>query len=327
MVDEVKVSKVGDANDRIRIHAIRTEEVQLLADAAITAAQNIADANIVNTLNSFYRIIMLNYFGNYLSETEAQLEEYLGVRNPFYDYLLAMKTQMPGGANIVGMIAARVKALWESIDLGFMGDRLTYAPGDRTLNFGDKNNPVRVGLGAPIDYDIWYVFGAGNVLKFGGKSVEESMEKMAGFFEEVDQAKPLIPPVENVDPNVFIYPRSGGTVGTTLFASMTSGRINLGTRSHQYAIKEARFETWLTGNSAEYYSNGPKAPDGDGYAGYIAFPVGPLGVMWRISLATESSLASGLSTRVVPIGAQNETIEGARYFHPLTSIRKRLAAK
>lgn len=50
LVDDTKDSKVDDAKDNIRIHDIRAQEAEALSAAAIVAARDMAEANIINTL-------------------------------------------------------------------------------------------------------------------------------------------------------------------------------------------------------------------------------------------------------------------------------------
>lgn len=227
----------------------------------------------------------MDYLVDYLPESETELREFLSAKNPFYDYIMALKTEMPHGTDIVGALGERTKTLWKMAGgpeggLDFFADRLIYVPGDRTLNFGDEDNPAKVGLGAPIAYDIWYLWQAGNVLKFGDKSQADSMALMEDFFEAVDDAKPL-KILEN-----------------------------------EYVIKEAQFEVYLDGNGAANDSVGPPSGDKNSLAGYLDVPIGPLGVMWRISLATESALTEGTGSNVYAVSANNNTLQGGELLPP-----------
>jgi len=239
----------------------------------------------------------------FLPDREEALKEFLGARNPFLTYIERIKTKLPLGTDIVGAILARMQALWDTVGLGEMADRLLSAPGDRTLNYGDNNVPAKVGLGMPIAYDIWYLFDAGNVLKFGGKTIEETMEKMKDYFAAIDDAKPLFPPGTPPTPIAYFH----FTSGESYVVYDTFG-------AKEYKVKEARYEVFLTGGGVSYPSDGPKNSTND-YVGYIAFPVGPLGVMWGISLATESALSSG-SDRVHPVDFESGTIQGGELLPP-----------
>jgi len=238
----------------------------------------------------------------FLPEDETELRAFFNASTPFYDYLMALKTEMPQGAGILGAVGIRMKSLWKQVGgpeggLDAFADRLVYSPGDQARNFGDEANPAKVGLGAPIAYDIWYLYPAGNVLKLGGKTQEESMAKMEDFFESVDDAKPLKSPPGGPD----------------------SATIDCG--DFEYTIKEARFETFIHGNGAAFDSVGPAGGKND-LAGYIAIPIGPLGVMWRISLATESSLSEGTGGNVYPVDGGNNTISGGELLPPFDLQRK-----
>jgi hypothetical protein len=231
-------------------------------------------------------------------DTDQMMRDFYADDDVLYKYVQAMTSEMPPGTNIVGAVSQRLRALYMVLgegDLDDLADRLTYAPGARTLNFGDNEPggapPTKIGLGAPIAYDIWYLFAAGNVLEFGGKSIEDSMAKMAHYFTSIDNAKPMKSP-------------PGGPATTT---------IDCG--DFVYTIKEGRFETFLEGNGAGADSAGPATSKND-MAGYIAVPIGPLGVQWRISLATESSLSDGTGNGVSPATRDNYTMQGGDLLPP-----------
>jgi len=235
--------------------------------------------------------------------------------NPYLQYLYRIRTGFPPGTNIVGGILARVQALWDVAGLSELADRLVFTPGDRTLNYGTDDALMRVGLGISTAYDIWYLFDAGNILEFGGKTKEETMAKMADFFSEIDDAKPLLSPESKPTPGV--YSLSGGGGNGVLFDSF-------GTK--EYTVKEARYEVMQTGGSINYASNRPKQNTCD-YVGYIAFPVGPLGVMFNISLTTESSLSRGTSGRMKPVDYENGTVQGGELLPPFEVSRSEVAGE
>jgi len=228
---------------------------------------------------------------------DPMLRDFYADDDVLYKFIDAMKSEMPPGTNIVGAIAQRRRALMMVLgegDLDDLADRLTHAPGDRVLNFGGNDDPefsTRIGLGAPIAYDIWYLWPAGNVLEFGGKSIEETMEKLAYYFSSIDDAKPMKSP-------------PGGPSTATLDCE-----------DFVYTIKEARFETYLKGNGAAFDSIGPASGKND-MVGYIAVPIGQLGVQWRISLATESSLSEGTGGGVYPVSGSNYTVQGGELLPP-----------
>jgi len=237
---------------------------------------------------------------------DPYLREFFNEQHPLMNYLRRMATKMPLGADIVGGVMARMQALWDMAGRSDMADRLLYAPGDRTVDFGGGSIPARVGLGMPIAYDVWYLFGAGNMLEFGGKDIDDTEAKMADFFTAIDNAAPLLSP--ETPPTGGAYMLSGGG------GSYAGPQDAFGTKQH--TIKEARFETWQTGGGASYDSVGPKNRQND-YVGYIAFPVGPLGVMWKVSLASQSSLGnSGRGVNVYPVDASNNVAQGGELLPP-----------
>ena len=215
-------------------------------------------------------------------------------------YVNELRATLPPGANIIGGLAARTRLMYRMAGLDSLADIVTFAPGERVLSFSDDDPLMKVGLGAPIAADIWYLAGAGNALTFGGKEQSESMAKMEEFFKSVDDAKPLKIP--------------GGNAEAGLASGLSVGPITSG--GEEYVIKECRFETMLKGNGAGTDSVGPSEGNKNEMAGYIAVPIGPLGVMWRISLATESSLSEGTGTGVFPASGNNKTLQGGELLPP-----------
>lgn len=254
--------------------------------------------------------------------TQSQVEQDLAFElsldhtDPFLRYVERLRTGLPPGVNIVGSILARTQALWDTTGLGEMANRMLASPGDRTLSYGDDDTLTHIGLGISIAYDIWYLFGAGNVLKFGGKDISESEEKMEEYFKQVDDAKALLSP--ETKPSATTYNLSGG--GGNSVSPDTFG-------AKEHTIKEARFEVWETDGSENYSSDGPKEK-ADSYSGYIAFPMGPLGVMWGISLTTMSSLSYGQAGgSVKPVDGENSTIQGGDLLPPFNLGKTEVAGE
>jgi len=268
--------------------------------------------------------------GNFLDGIESDFQSLGVVRGPYYAYIEEIARKVPGGANIIGDLDARLKTLWSQTGAGEIVNNIMTAPGNKTLNYADDNNPMKVGLGMPVDYDIWYLFWAGNILRRGHSDftpdewITRSLEKLEDYIKEIDSTetlKALKQPEEDEGKDAtFAY--LSGSVGTRGFSGMVAGSGLSDNRANwKYTIKEARFETILKNDSAFYpdisgphdskvnppiVASGPKEPPGDDYAGYIAFPVGPLGVMWKIVLTTESSLASDVGGNVHPADAETE---------------------
>jgi hypothetical protein len=242
----------------------------------------------------------MGFIADQLPEDATELRAIFNDPNPILAYLTEIKNTMPGGANIVGTISARMKYFYRAAGMDLLADAVTYAPGSRTVNFGDEDTQVRTGLGAPIAYDVWYLAGAGNVLTFGDKDRSDSMDKMEHFFKSIDDAKPLKIPNGHTEPGIA----TGVSMGP-----VTSG-------GEEYVIKECHFEVYLTGNGVGNDSMGPETGNKNDLVGYVDVPIGPLGVMWRMSLATESSLAEGTGTNVFAVDGGNNTIQGGELLPP-----------
>ena len=240
------------------------------------------------------------------------------LEHPLSIYIKRIKSGMPSGAGITGGTLAKQQAMWELMGYGKLADRLVADPGDRTLTLNGGDVPARVGLGIPIDYDIWYLYPAGNVLVFGDKTREESMEKLDDFLDALDGIKPLKP--AQGDPVGVPFTMSGGGSGPLVSSMGFAPGDNV-----EYAIKEARFEILETpAGSTVYSSDGPKEKTED-YVGYIAFPVGPMGVMANISLATISMLEDGGKANVAPVDSETYVIQGGDLLPPFDADKVKAA--
>lgn len=115
-----------------------------------------------------------------------------------------------------------------------------------------------------------------------------------------------------------------------------------------YAIKEARFETIVKArgggiyvgtenpkpfkvNDEPYWPSkpgevdskthppipafGPKEPTDEEYVGYIAFPVGPIGVMWQVGFATQTSLDNDCAG-IHPVDFSTTVLDGGKLLPP-----------
>lgn len=307
------------------------------------------------------------------------IKHYFGEENPFYEYLKAAKTEWPKGANIVGALHLKWKAMWSQLGLKEFADNILTTPEPKQINYGFKNESYRWGTGNPIAYDIWYLFYAGDVIlksKPDDYSDQEWMDevldkRLESYISEIDTAKtlkPLLQPPRAT--NVDLYPisegggaggSSGGSVTIKGFSGLEQGWPMRSTivADWQHAIKEARFETMVKGygrgvftslkepnpfqindepywkpKPGEYDSTdhpplvpyGPKEPHDKPYAGYIAFPVGPIGVMWQISLASESALSDG-KTNVHPANYETTVIQGNQLLPPFNLKQTKAAGE
>ena len=305
--------------------------------------------------------------GSLLNETESDFQSFGVINNPFYKYINTISRQIPGGANIIGALNEKAKLLWQQAGAGPGADHIL-APGNRDLSYGD-DELFKVGLGLPVDYDVWYMFFAGNILLKGQPSdyerdewIEKSLEKMEDYIKEIDSTetlKALRQPLAAEAKSTVINSYGGTADG---FSGMSGGPVNTDiSGGWGYAVKEARFETMVLAQSGaspllgefkatdspyfaskegEYDSSdkppsplfGPKEPDSDPYCGYIAFPVGPLGVMWSVSLATESSLSDGTTGGssihpIHPADAEATVVEGKQMLPPFELAQSETAGE
>ncbi|MBW2637825.1 MAG: hypothetical protein JRC86_09945, partial [Deltaproteobacteria bacterium] len=296
---------------------------------------------------------------SFLSDTESDFSAFGVVDNPYYNYINTIARMIPGGANIIGALDEKAKTLWKQA--GVNPDHIL-APGNREVSYGD-GEMFKVGLGLPIDYDVWYMFFAGNILLKGRHSdyeedewIEKALEKMKDYIKEIDDTetlKALKQPVKEEAKSAVVN-FSGGTANG--FSGMSGGTLSTDINDGwRFAIKEARFETMVvpygigvsplldewTATDGPYFASkegvydstinrpspsyGPKEPDSDAYCGYIAFPVGPLGVMWSISLATESSLKEETGgTNVYPIHPvdyETKVVQGGELLPPFELVQ------
>lgn len=297
--------------------------------------------------------------------------------HPFVRYVQRIKENNNSDNTLSGASLAKLQTLWGLIGLGNMADRLLQEPGNRVVDYdfektSDKGMLPKVGLGKPIDYDVWYLFWAGNILRKGHADfspeewITRSLEKMVDYFHEVDPSdilKALKQPVQ--DENVgktFTYPESSiypaNTAAVLGFASMSAGPISRDNIADwKYTIKEAWFETILESDAPFYpslereksvpfvqyvpptspegytyqtlpvkqdeapYIVGPKEKPPDGYAGYIAFPVGAMGVMWQMAVTTASALTRTVGG-VHPADALTSVVSGNELYPPFDLQRK-----
>ena len=189
------------------------------------------------------------------------------------------------------------------------------------------------------------------------EQIDNSIEKLATFFGEVDPGgtlRALKQPVqaENTERNRTsggLYPVNVSIIG---LSGMSAGPVSRdGIADWKYAIKEAFFETILDTNTPFYpsvarsprapfvnytppdlspmppkidegpFQVGPKDPHVPGYAGYIAFPVGAMGVMWQIAVTTASALENGTITGVRPYDAQTGIVSGGELLPPFDMVK------
>jgi hypothetical protein len=179
------------------------------------------------------------------------------------------KLYVPGGASFTGDLAERIRSL--STLAGEELSRIISTQVGDYVRTGSKDD-IGISLAAPIGYDIWYLFPTTNVLNFeDNERTEEILERLNPFLSKLQDIKPL----KTI--------RSVADLNFTTWWSWPAS-MNYWTNSAPYMIKVMRYETILEGRSFKYYSDGMPSNS----VGYLAFPVGQLGVMEIVSLIGES---------------------------------------
>jgi len=172
---------------------------------------------------------------------------------------------------------------------GFTYAPIAVDPGDY-IRIGDDGTPG-LALSLPIAYDVWYLWKTVNVLSdneedqllFAQLVLDPLLTRLGGITPIRMVPKEMLAPDPNslfpIDPPDLTFFQDNGF----------------------YFVKEMRFETFIKDRSPEYPSPGPQKiiedgkdkqgmGQGDVYAGYLAFPVGSLGVMETISFVCDSLL-------------------------------------
>lgn len=180
------------------------------------------------------------------------------------------KAYIPSGASFTGDLSERVRELLSMTGEDVSKAIVSIQPGDYIRTGSDKNPGIS--LAVPIGYDIWYLFHTANVLNLeDGDRTSEILERLDPFLSKLQDIKPLksIRDVRDLSYEYYWTWRNSA---------------NYWTNSAPYMIKVMRYETILNGKGFKYYSEG--MPEGS--VGFLAFPVGQLGVMEILSLMGES---------------------------------------
>jgi hypothetical protein len=204
------------------------------------------------------------------------------------------KLYIPSGASFTGDVSDRIRKL-----MSLSGDEIAGLVSTEPGSFvrpGTKGD-AGISLAAPIGYDVWYLFPTENVLNFeDNERTEEILERLGQFLSKLQDIKPL---------------KTLRSVDDLSFTSWWSwpASMNYWTNSAPYMIKVMRYETILEGRSFKYYSGGMPSNS----IGFLAFPIGQLGVMEIVSLIGESvTEADGFS-----IGAQEAIVEAGDMMAPV----------
>lgn len=182
------------------------------------------------------------------------------------------KARIPSGASFTGDLSEHVRKLYSMVNSDLSSGVITMLPGDYVRIGSDES--AGVSLAAPIGYDVWYLFQTVSILPFetgeDTARTEEILERLDAFLSKLQDIKPL-KSVRNREDLSFHKWWSWPDA------------MNYWENNAPYVIKEMRYETILKGQGFKYPSKMP-----DGSVGFLAFPVGQLGVMEIVSLIGES---------------------------------------
>lgn len=190
--------------------------------------------------------------------------------------------------NPVVALMERLKFLYASVDtdIDFTQAVVVTDVGE----YGTKGDPEEIGasvaLSFPVEVDVWYLVHANSLLPIDKpERTQRMLEILDNLLVYCGNVKPLktLRGIEDLSTEMDAYNLRDYFVSTG-----------------PYMIKEARFETWLKDGNTIYPSQGPNKMnqvglnrtegEGDLYAGHLAIPVGPLGVMEVLSLVSESMI-------------------------------------
>lgn len=219
---------------------------------------------------------------------------------PYVKLLEQAKIHIPSGASFTGDFTERIRALLSLVDDDMSKAVLSIEPGDY-VRIGSDESPG-ISLAAPIGYDIWYLFHTESILPFDSheddERTEEILERLAPFLYKLHGIKPLR------------TLRNAADLGLDFSAyNMQNYFENNG----PYMIKEMRFETALEGKSLKHSSLGKQNDS----IGYLAFPVGQLGVMEIVSLISESMTEKDSFS----VSGQETTVIGKEMMPPIHNDR------
>ncbi len=172
--------------------------------------------------------------------------------------LKSLATHNPRGLPSAGITAEAGKAILNAMssDVGII---FTLEPGD-FIRSGDQDYE-NVSLGLPIAYDVWYLHCFESILPETKDESEEWVNdgRLKDFFDSLEGMKPLR--------------------GMQSFHSISEYKSNA-----PYRIKGMRFESRLSSQTFQHQSNA----EFSSYPVYLAFPIGPLGVMEILSIIRET---------------------------------------
>lgn len=197
--------------------------------------------------------------------------------------LSSLKGISGSGGNLLSYIVSKVEGIVTTLD-----------PGDYVRSSTGSISA------APISTDVWYLFYDSNLLEVHATESEDkkhfdytdTLSEYFGFFDDLTGLKPL---------KVLTDLKDQLSVEEGFGEIIPSQYENNGI----YWINKIAFELWQSGLGSQYPSDGPKNYTPNDYVGYIAFPIGQLGVMEVISILQETAL-TGYQFTAVDYGDSGE---------------------
>jgi hypothetical protein len=215
----------------------------------------------------------------------------------YLKFIEMAKLYVPSGRSFTGDLSEYARKL--STLKKFPKRVISVRPGDYIRP--SSGDDVGISLAAPIGYDVWYLFHIANILNFeDNERTDEILERLSDFLSKLQDIKPLktLRSVDDLNYHTWwSWPAS----------------MNYWENNAPYMIKEMRYETILNGKGFKYYSSGMPS----GSVGYLAFPVGQLGVMEIISFIGESIVEDDLFS----IDGQEAIVEGKGMMAPVHDNR------
>ena len=155
-----------------------------------------------------------------------------------------------------------------------------------TLDPGDYVNKGRgISIAAPVATDLWYLFYHFNML------ADYYTEEVVDYTEYLNENLQFLENLPGLKPLRIL--RSAGDLEVVTNGTFVEPYVfkNQYTNNGVYWVNSLYWELIHPGVSLQDYSAGPKEFDVNSYVGYIAFPVGQLGVMELITMVQETLLS------------------------------------
>ena len=145
-------------------------------------------------------------------------------------YLQEVLTSISHGVGPTGLLLRKRRAMLDWVGMHWLADRMIMEVGDeRVARTGTNEEIIRMSWAIPIAYDVWYLFAAKNILRFDGKAIEKTLEKIEAFVDAFDPMK-FMKMEEGKDDVLivggFSYPLKGVT--GSVVPSQPDGEIPVG---------------------------------------------------------------------------------------------------